>query len=506
LQKIDQAVNSPEEPPLKRVCTENIEASSPVSDLQAVIDDLSMTKLPDVTDEKVQNAEEKNTPVLDPTELEKDSVENENSKNKKEEKEIKDKLEPQISDENIISEPISNVDEKKIDVENDKSDDLLDPCKSPVECNLAQIQEESNETSSHVSNEDDRASEQDVESLTTDKKEDKMDVDELTTQEDNETMQSDGTKEQDTVEVKVVKENNENCKDSSEVESKIEELKNDNGTEKTESNESQSDVNEENTTKVNEESTNEKATSDALDDNSNEISSVNDVTESIADEETHGKVNFKPIKLNFMRKFATSVGKLSRSELEDLVLQKITESLVFRSQYTEFRTKIEKCEEVIHGLKRRIEALTKQYNDLDMIHARVVRDLKERPDGPVTPVKITRAVGLQVYQPQCAVVKSKSGLQGQLAVPTTSSAIANKRPSSSDLNGTRDFDGAKKKKAGKIITPMRPPLSEKEQASLMLQEKINEQQIRTRVTKSDGSNQPGTSITKPNGIASKSQL
>lgn len=197
------------------------------------------------------------------------------------------------------------------------------------------------------------------------------------------------------------------------------------------------------------------------------------------------------VKLNFMRKFASSVGKLSRSDLEELLLEKITESIVFRSESTELRTKCEKQDEIIDNLKQRIQSITKQYNDLDMIHKRIVKDLKEKPDQPITPVKITRAVGLQVYQPH----NNNNSNNLKPKVTSTTQKLTVKRPNESDLN-EKEAD-AKRKKSSKIITPMRPPLSEKQKASLEQQEATIEQKIRTKVIKPDAVSLPSSISTKP---------
>lgn len=207
-------------------------------------------------------------------------------------------------------------------------------------------------------------------------------------------------------------------------------------------------------------------------------------------EETAIKEQVK-VKLNFIRKFASSVEKLSRSDLEELLLEKITESIVYRSEFTDLRTKCEKQNEIIDNLKQRIQSIAKQYNDLDMIHKRIVKDLKERPDQPITPVKITRAVGLQVYQPHNHNYNNNSNNSSNNLKPkftATTTTAANKptvkRPNeSSDIN-EKEAE-AKRKKSNKIITPMRPPLSEKEKASLEKQEATIEQKIRTKVIKSD---------------------
>lgn len=189
---------------------------------------------------------------------------------------------------------------------------------------------------------------------------------------------------------------------------------------------------------------------------------------------------FVPFKFNFMKKFSSTVGKLSRSELEELLIQKITESIMFCTEVTEIRTMLEKQTVISDNFKKRLEDVKKQYNDLEMIHNRVMKDLKERPDAPITPVKITRAVGLQVYQPPARTTKT---------IPAVSVAFtpkpSNKRPMEMEppVNGVNvSPDGSVKRKKMLKITPMRPPLSDKAQESLAMQEAKQDQLLRSTVT------------------------
>lgn len=190
-------------------------------------------------------------------------------------------------------------------------------------------------------------------------------------------------------------------------------------------------------------------------------------------------LEFIPLKLKFMRKFSSAAGKLSRPELEELLIEKITESLMFCSDNTDLRARLEKQEKISEAFKKRLDNVKKQYNDLEMIHNRVMKDLKERPNAAITPVKITRAVGLQVYQP---VPRSK------LAPPTVTTQslmkTSNKRQLESELavNGKGlSPENAKRKKTLKI-TPLRPPLSDKERASVDRQEAKEEQKLRSNVS------------------------
>lgn len=218
-----------------------------------------------------------------------------------------------------------------------------------------------------------------------------------------------------------------------------------------------------------------------------------------------------PFKMNFMRKFSTAIGKLSRPELEEMLIEKITESIMFCSDNTDLRARLDKEEKIVESFKKRLENVKKQYNDLEMIHGRVMKDLKDRPDAPITPVKITRAVGLQVYQPFKQMAKTVN-------CPSTSVQfgfkVTNKRPME-DCNahgGKGSFaENAKRKKTLKI-TPMRPPLSDKERASLDLEEAKEEQTLRTNVKQNVIGNSPVkpnitvTPINSTNGVGSSQSI
>lgn len=192
-------------------------------------------------------------------------------------------------------------------------------------------------------------------------------------------------------------------------------------------------------------------------------------------EPTKEKVQFK---INFMRKFASAVGVLSRAELEELLVQKITESFMFCSENTELRSRLEKQEKNCETFRKQLENLNKQYNDLHMIHIRVQKDLKDRPESAITPVKITRAVGLQVFSPM-ARQKPNQILNFQSNLHQTTIKPSNKRPASElePVSNGKSPDSVKRKKT----TPLRPQLTDKERQMLDNQEAKVEQKIRSTV-------------------------
>lgn len=192
-----------------------------------------------------------------------------------------------------------------------------------------------------------------------------------------------------------------------------------------------------------------------------------------------------PLKLPFLRKFASAVGKLSRTELEQLLLEKITESIMFCSENTDIRNRLEKQEKISESYQKRLDNINKQYKDLEMIHNRVIKDLKDRPDVPIAPVKITRAVGLQVYQPQ---PRNKfNPVSSQISSTTITKSLKRPLENETVVNGSASPSVAaslspetKKKKTIKT-TPMRPPLSDVQRKSLELEEAKVEQNLRKNV-------------------------
>ncbi|CAO1374704.1 unnamed protein product [Diamesa serratosioi] len=190
------------------------------------------------------------------------------------------------------------------------------------------------------------------------------------------------------------------------------------------------------------------------------------------------QVKITPFPLPFLKSYSTVCGKLTFNELEQLVLEKIAEVIVYRSDNRELQAKQEKQVKIIESLQQRLTHVTRQYSDMEIIHNQVLKDLEQRNGGIVVPVKITRAVGLQVYQP----VNRKF----QNVAQTTSPAKATqKRPAEEppkvDLSPPT-MQNIKRKAIHKI-TPMRPPLTDREKANLEIEEQKEEQQIRINAIK-----------------------
>lgn len=108
------------------------------------------------------------------------------------------------------------------------------------------------------------------------------------------------------------------------------------------------------------------------------------------------EVEKRTIALKFMKQFKKQFTEMSRKDLEELVLGKIVEAIVHKSEYSELKQKVECQEQVIQTFRTKVQELTKQYRDLEMVYARLKKDLEIKNQNIVTPIKITRAVGLHV--------------------------------------------------------------------------------------------------------------
>lgn len=135
--------------------------------------------------------------------------------------------------------------------------------------------------------------------------------------------------------------------------------------------------------------------------------------------------------LDFLNKFKKQFDQMTKTDLEDLVLEKIVEAIVHKSEYSDLRNKTNAQEQIIQSLRVKMQELCKQYRDLEMVHSRVVKDLETRNQNVISPVKITRAVGLQV----CLTKKDAVALSAQTTTPVVRPTVAgtSQQPSKEEL-------------------------------------------------------------------------
>ncbi|XP_017054242.1 activating transcription factor 7-interacting protein 1 [Drosophila ficusphila] len=111
------------------------------------------------------------------------------------------------------------------------------------------------------------------------------------------------------------------------------------------------------------------------------------------------KKDVKPLRLEFFKAFRRNFDTMTRDNLEELVLQKVVEAMLVKSEFADIRLQLDKCESTLATYRRKIAEVSKQFLDLETVHKRVLKDLEVKNMQFTAPVRITRAVGLQVGIP-----------------------------------------------------------------------------------------------------------
>ncbi|XP_036347380.1 probable serine/threonine-protein kinase kinX, partial [Rhagoletis pomonella] len=139
------------------------------------------------------------------------------------------------------------------------------------------------------------------------------------------------------------------------------------------------------------------------------------------------------LSLDFLKRFRKNFDNLTKPDLEELVLQKVVEAIIHKSEFAEMRDLIDKQEKQITAHRAKIAEISKQFRDLEMVHNRVLKDIETKNSQFIMPVKITRAVGLQVYVPskRGSDASSVSNLSGSHLPVTTSPQRSQMPPPSS---------------------------------------------------------------------------
>lgn len=83
-------------------------------------------------------------------------------------------------------------------------------------------------------------------------------------------------------------------------------------------------------------------------------------------------------------------------ELEELLIQKIAETITMRSEIGQLREQARISEKYQEVMRTKLQQLTKQVKDFEMVVNRNTADRRANPDKSVAPIKINRSVGLQV--------------------------------------------------------------------------------------------------------------
>ncbi|XP_033253481.1 uncharacterized protein LOC117192824 isoform X2 [Drosophila miranda] len=161
--------------------------------------------------------------------------------------------------------------------------------------------------------------------------------------------------------------------------------------------------------------------------------------------EPERKIDVKPLRLEFLKSFRKSFDNLTRHHLEEFVLQKVVEGMMVKSEFAEIRCQLDKYEKTLAIYRRRLAEVSKQYLDLDTVHKRVLKDLETKNAHFTAPVRITRAVGLQVgipfkvMKPSAApsAVDQALAAGSMLAPPSSNPSKASTAPMRSPLQSMR---------------------------------------------------------------------
>ncbi|KAH8367220.1 hypothetical protein KR084_008336 [Drosophila pseudotakahashii] len=151
------------------------------------------------------------------------------------------------------------------------------------------------------------------------------------------------------------------------------------------------------------------------------------------------KADVKPLRLEFFKAFRRSIDTMSRDDLEELVLQKVVEAMLVKSDFAEIRMQLDKCENTLTTYRRKIAEVSKQFLDLETVHKRVLKDLEAKNSHFTAPVRITRAVGLQVgipfkaMKPTVAVPDQPHAAGSMLAPPSGTPPKASTSPMRSPM-------------------------------------------------------------------------
>ncbi|XP_053606132.1 activating transcription factor 7-interacting protein 2 [Plodia interpunctella] len=109
---------------------------------------------------------------------------------------------------------------------------------------------------------------------------------------------------------------------------------------------------------------------------------------------------------DFLKTCKKNMAEMTRDDLEEFCILKIVESVVDRSSLSEIKTKLKSMSQSIEEYKKKAMMLSKQNRDLQVVLKTIQEEQKN--SKTVTPLKITRSVGMQVLMTERSNVKRKA--------------------------------------------------------------------------------------------------
>ncbi|XP_032686075.1 activating transcription factor 7-interacting protein 1 isoform X2 [Odontomachus brunneus] len=174
-------------------------------------------------------------------------------------------------------------------------------------------------------------------------------------------------------------------------------------------------------------------------------------------EQTNVKNDFT--KLSFVEKFCQrsikeKIPKLTQEQLEELLIQKIVETITMRSEIGLLREQARISERSQEATRTKLQQLMKQVKDFEMVLNRNAVDRRTNPDKIVTPIKINRSVGLQVnFVTEHGIQNLRQIQQTQQKTPNAPSSVSNPVPEPTSKTNSSPRRGIK------IRSPRRPETS-----------------------------------------------
>lgn len=144
-----------------------------------------------------------------------------------------------------------------------------------------------------------------------------------------------------------------------------------------------------------------------------------------------GDIQLAGPRSKYLRKFHESLEGMTRDDLEHLIIAKVSEAILHKTELADMRQRLHKMLELNTSYRRTIEASTKLMRDLEMVNDRVVKDMQAHNKSVVVPVRITRAVGLQVNLSRRDAATSQTATASSVA-----SAISAAKRSASVSSGS----------------------------------------------------------------------
>ncbi|XP_012230048.1 activating transcription factor 7-interacting protein 1 isoform X2 [Linepithema humile] len=165
----------------------------------------------------------------------------------------------------------------------------------------------------------------------------------------------------------------------------------------------------------------------------------------------------------FQRDVKEKLLKLTQEELEELLIQKIVETITMRSEIGQLREQARISEKNQEAMRGKLQQLTKQVKDFEMVLNRNAADRRANADKLVAPIKINRSVGLQVNFITEQGIQSLRQIQQTHVKPTNvPSTISSPAPESNNNNTTSPRRGGIKTRSPRpvVTTPTTPTVSQ----------------------------------------------